>query len=118
MSRAHEAHVLSHLPERRDSPYVGCNKKKRETPWIVPRTEMAMAHYFPLLPARHAGAASEPVLPKRGFFRRLFAALIEARQHRAELEIARFIASAGGFTDSVEREIERRLFSKRSFPLS
>ena len=47
--------------------------------------------------------------PKRGLLRRIFDALIESQQRRAEREIASYLRRGGvKFTDSVEREIERR----------
>ena len=47
--------------------------------------------------------------------RRFFNALIEARQRRAEREIARYLASHGGLlTDGMEREIMQRLTGNSS----
>jgi hypothetical protein len=52
----------------------------------------------------------------KGFFARVFDALIVARQRDAEREIARYIAGSGGkFTDETEREIERRFLSQSSW---
>jgi hypothetical protein len=51
----------------------------------------------------------------KGLFARFMAALVAARQHDAEREIARYVADAGGkFTDETEREIERRFLSSPS----
>jgi hypothetical protein len=48
----------------------------------------------------------------------MFDALIEARQRRAEREIASFLASRGGIlTDEAEREIMRRLAYSPARPL-
>ena len=47
--------------------------------------------------------------PKRGVLRRMLDAVIESQQRRAEREIANYLRRGGvKFTDSVEREIERR----------
>ena len=49
---------------------------------------------------------------RRGFFRRLFDAVVESRQCAAEREIAAYLQSSGQFlTDEAEREIERILSS-------
>jgi hypothetical protein len=40
---------------------------------------------------------------------RLYNAIVESQQRRAEREIARFLATRGPMTDEVEREIMRRL---------
>jgi hypothetical protein len=53
-----------------------------------------------------------PVAEKapRKLWRRVFDALIESQQRRADREIARFLASNGGLlTDDAEREMMRRL---------
>lgn len=53
---------------------------------------------------------------KRGFFRSLLDAMILARQHEAEREIARYLDRTGGrFTDQSEREIERLLMNRPSW---
>ena len=46
--------------------------------------------------------------PKPSLWRRWFDAIMVAQQRRADREIARYIATRGGITDSTEREIERR----------
>jgi len=57
-------------------------------------------------------SAAHAARPKRGLFARWLAAMMEARQRQAEREIARYIERSGGkFTDSLEREIERRFLS-------
>ncbi|WP_342640898.1 hypothetical protein [Rhodoligotrophos ferricapiens] len=54
-----------------------------------------------------AGAREGSSLP--GFLRRLYTAFLESRQRQADKEIARMLHLNGDvFTDSVEREIERR----------
>ena len=52
-----------------------------------------------------------PVSPRRGLLRRLFDALVASRQQQTDHEIARYIESRGGkLSDTVEREIEERLY--------
>ncbi len=74
-----------------------------------------MAHTFPLVAPRQA-ASSAPANPEPGVFRRVLRAVTESRHRRAEREIERYIA-ASGFTDSIEREIERRYLSNPSDPI-
>jgi hypothetical protein len=51
------------------------------------------------------------IRPRPSLLRRLVDALIETRQRQAEREVARFLESTGGkLTDTVEREIEKRLY--------
>ena len=73
-----------------------------------------MTRYAPLalLPGETVPVPYTPTRtpPKPGILTRFFRALIEARQHQAERAVARYLASSGGkLTDSIEREIERRL---------
>jgi hypothetical protein len=43
----------------------------------------------------------------------LLDAIMEARRHHAEREVQRYLEGTGGkFTDSVEREIEERLWPR------
>ena len=50
----------------------------------------------------------------RGLWRRIFEAIVAARQRDAEREIALYLERTGGkFTDDVEREIESRFLSNR-----
>ena len=69
------------------------------------------------LPSFTQFAPSTPDLPqdaapaerKRGLLGCFLDALIEARQREAEQQVARLLARSGGtFTDSLEREAERR----------
>jgi hypothetical protein len=47
--------------------------------------------------------------PKRSLLRRIYDAMVESQQRRAEREIANYLQRGGvKFTDHVEREIERR----------
>lgn len=58
--------------------------------------------------ASAAPALEQPL--RKPFWRRLFDALMESQQRRAEREIARYLASHGGLlTDDMEREMMRRL---------
>jgi hypothetical protein len=53
---------------------------------------------------------------RRGFFRRAFDAMVEARQRSVEREIALFLKDRGQYlTDDAEREIERILSSSARF---
>jgi hypothetical protein len=62
--------------------------------------------------SRYQPTRSKARLRARGVFRRWLDAIIAAQQRRADREIARYIETAGRFTDDVEREIERRFLSK------
>jgi hypothetical protein len=65
-------------------------------------------------PAR--GSRSAWVGPKKGIFRRIFAAIERSRQRYIEKQVARFIAARGGrITDDVERQLNER-FAERGFP--
>jgi hypothetical protein len=45
---------------------------------------------------------------RRGFWRRMFERLLDARQRDAEQDVARYLARRGKLTDSMEREIADR----------
>ena len=46
----------------------------------------------------------------RGIFRRMFDGMLEARQRKADRDIAAYIARSGGrLTDSIERELMERV---------
>jgi len=61
-------------------------------------------HHFVATPAKAKNA--------RGFFRRMFDAMVEGRRHSAEREIAAYLECHGSFlTDDAEREIDRILSS-------
>jgi hypothetical protein len=48
--------------------------------------------------------------PRRSLWRRVYDAMVESQQRRAEREVARYVASHGGLlTDDIEREIMHRL---------
>ena len=73
-----------------------------------------MAHVSTVSPL-HFVLTDTPALPRPGFFRRLLAAMGEARQRQAEREIANYLCASGGkFTDESEREIERRFLAPQS----
>ena len=72
-----------------------------------------MARYAPLtfdsalaVPTKSTPATAAA---KRGLFQRIFDAIVEARMHEAERQIARYLATRSKFTDQLEREIEQRL---------
>jgi hypothetical protein len=75
-----------------------------------------MAHTFTLLAPRDAVSIRAPRRARPAFAVRLMQAIFESRQRRAEREIERYIASCG-FTDAIEREIERRYLADPSIPL-
>jgi hypothetical protein len=56
-------------------------------------------------------APADASLARKPFWSRLFHAIAEAQQRRAEREIARYLASHGHLlNDAAEREITRRLW--------
>jgi len=63
----------------------------------------------------HAPAAPADAKPvRKPFWSRLFDAIVESQQRRAEREIARYLATHGHLlTDETEREIMRRLSGRR-----
>jgi hypothetical protein len=69
--------------------------------------------YAPLALAPQGLAIPDsPAHTGNGVFARVIDAMVAARQHDAEREIARYITASGGkFTDETEREIERRFLS-------
>jgi hypothetical protein len=53
--------------------------------------------------------AAELPATRGGFWSRVLARLVEARQRQAQAEVARYVAMNGGvLTDDLEREISRR----------
>lgn len=71
--------------------------------------------YVPAVIASHELTHRTAAAPGRGLGRRIFEAILAARQRQAEREIAFYLEGVGGkFTDDVEREIESRfLFDPR-----
>ena len=72
---------------------------------------MALSDYFlhhqvPVSPSGRAQQQSRP-----GLLRQLLDALVTSQLQQTEREIARYLESTGGkLTDTVEREIEERLY--------
>jgi hypothetical protein len=59
--------------------------------------------------------SASPATPRRrGFWRRLYDAIMLAHQRDVEREIARYMARSGRLTDSMEREISERFFGNSS----
>jgi hypothetical protein len=52
-------------------------------------------------------ATARPV--RKSLLTRLYTAIVQSQQRRAEREIGRYLAARGPLTDEVEREIMRRL---------
>jgi len=59
-------------------------------------------------PYRPAEASSST--PRRGFWRRVYDAIMLAHQRDVEREIGRYFARHGKLTDSMEREVAERFF--------
>ena len=77
---------------------------------------MALSDYFlhhrDVIPVSPSGRAEQRSRP--GLLRRLLDALVASRLQQTEHEIARYLESTGGkLTDTVEREIEERLYPHR-----
>ena len=69
-----------------------------------------MLHHRNANPASHSGRAKQ--LSRPGRLRRLLDAV--SPQQQIQHEIARYLESTGGkFTDTIEREIEERLYPHR-----
>jgi len=65
-----------------------------------------------------APAGQVEAAPRRGFWSRVFDAISQTQQRRAEREIARFLANHGGLlTDDMERELMQRLTGQGKRPL-
>jgi len=66
--------------------------------------------YAPTVPAVRGDIEVQTLRPRRrGFFRRLYDAIMLSQARRAEIEIARYLRDRGGkLNDDAEREIERR----------
>ena len=62
-----------------------------------------------IVPCRQPGAIK--AAPPRRFLRRLFDAVFESRQQRAERAIEAYLSRTGNrFTDSIEREINEHMY--------
>ena len=80
---------------------------------------MALSDYFlhhrDVIPLSASGRARQRSRPRP--LRRLFDTLVVSRQQQTENEIARYLEGTGGkITDSIEREIEERLYPHRRRP--
>jgi len=65
-----------------------------------------------IVPCRQPVAIKEA--PSRKFLRRLFDAVFESRQQRAERAIEAYLSRTGNrFTDSIEREINEHMYGGR-----
>jgi hypothetical protein len=78
---------------------------------------MALSDYFlhhrDVIPASPSGRAKQ--LTRPGLLRRLLDELVARRLQHTEHEIARYLETTGGkITDTVEREIEERLYPHRA----
>ena len=82
---------------------------------------MALSDYFPhhrdVIPVSRSGRAKQH--STRGLLKHLLDALVTSQLQQTEHEIARYLESTGGkLTDTVEREIEERLYPHRGGRLS
>ncbi len=69
-----------------------------------------MPHHGTFAAATKLRTANPVARNKPGLLRRLYDAIVEPRQQRAEREIARVLAGSGGrLTDAMERELMQRL---------
>jgi len=81
-----------------------------EIPSAPVAARTAQARKAPAGAARTASRAPANYIPRPGLLNRLFAAVVLMRQRQADREIASYLAGTGGkFTDSIEREIQRRI---------
>ena len=70
-----------------------------------------LLHHRDVIPLSLSGRAKQRSTP--GLLRRLLDALVASRLQQTEHEIARYLESTGGkLTDTVEREIEERLYPR------
>jgi len=81
----------------------------RSIPFDITSTSLTSADIASAGVASNAAIAPAAAAPKRGLLRRIYDAMVESQQRRAEREIANYLQRGGvKFTDHVEREIERR----------
>ena len=76
--------------------------------------QSAVPFKYPAQQVASPQAATKPSIRRRGFWRRLYDAVMLAHQRDAEREIARYVARSGKLTDSMEREIAERFFGNSS----
>jgi len=70
------------------------------------------------LTLRNTALSQTSLLPKRGVFALLFDAMMTSRRRRAVREIELYLGATGSpsrLTDNIEREIEHRVLSNRSW---
>ena len=77
---------------------------------------MALSDYFlhhrDVVPVSRSGRVKQQSTP--GLLRHLLDALVASQLQQTEHEIARYLETTGGkLTDTVEREIEKRLYPHR-----
>ena len=77
---------------------------------------MALSDYFlhhrDVVPVFRSGRAKQQSTP--GLLRHLLDAIVASQLQQTEHEIARYLETTGGkLTDTVEREIEKRLYPHR-----
>ena len=77
---------------------------------------MALSDYFlhhrDVVPVSRSGRAKQQSTP--GLLRHLLDAIVASQLQQTEHEIARYLETTGGkLTDTVEREIEKRLYPHR-----
>ena len=77
---------------------------------------MALSDYFlhhrDVIPVSPAGRAKQR--SRHGLLRRVVDAMVASRLQQIDSQIARYLEGTGGkFTDTVEREIEERLYPHR-----
>jgi hypothetical protein len=116
----HGLDVFSCVHSTRCPDYFRPNNKNRQrrNALVVRRHNgddaMANSAYFFPESVSPSGRA-RPHRSWRTLLRRALDAVVEARHHYAEREVARYIQSTGGkFTDTVEREIQDRLYPHAS----
>ena len=78
---------------------------------------MALSEYFlhhrEVIPVSPSGRAKQR--SRAGLLRGLLDVLVTSPQQQTEREIARYLESTGGkLTDTVERDIEERLYPRRN----
>jgi hypothetical protein len=75
--------------------------------------EVIMAYAARPSDFHHGVVAAQPAIrvPRPGLLMRIFDALLNNRSHRAERDVAAFLARRGyRITDSIEREMNERMF--------
>jgi hypothetical protein len=118
MWEVHRLHVVLALLQCSERAYIRLNKSKKHgdaarsrTPERENRPMAFLSHV--LSPAEVVPARAPKV--RSTLLQRVLRAMMETRRREADREIARYLHLTGGkMTDSIEREIERRVFSPAS----